>query len=157
MLTNGFDNSELIACIPRLRSYAQKLRGFDSDDLVQQTLLHALEKRHLYRPIKPLLNWLVKMMHNLNTTNMRKIVLHRERDAEHIVDDFQEEQATLALQIRDIKREIGKLHPSTQRLIMSICINEHSYEHAGIVCDMPLGTVRSRLSRTRIKLREAVR
>ena len=150
----GFTNNELVLCIPRLKRYARKLGV--GDDLVQHTLLHALEKQHLYQPVKPLLNWLIKIMHNLNATNRVKQKRESRFKQLTIWDSYQDEQATLALQIYDLKRAFSALSPDRQLLLTSIFANENKYCDAAAACNIPIGTVRSRLWRTKEMLRTAM-
>ena len=59
---------ELLAAIPRLRRYARVLTGETTraDDLVQETLARAWEKRHLWRQGSDLRAWLFTIMHNVH-------------------------------------------------------------------------------------------
>src|SRR6185312_11549634 len=58
---------ELVAAIPRLRRYARVLTGEASraDDLVQETLARAWEKRRLWAAGTDLRAWLFTIMHNV--------------------------------------------------------------------------------------------
>ncbi|MBV9827941.1 MAG: RNA polymerase sigma factor, partial [Alphaproteobacteria bacterium] len=70
-------NKLLEAEIPRLRRYARVLcRGNPArgDDLVQDTLMRALSKQHLWQPGTNLLGWLFTIMHNLNVNEVRRSV-----------------------------------------------------------------------------------
>ena len=58
---------ELVAAIPRLRRYARVLTGdaARADDLVQDTLARAWEKRRLWQAGTDLRAWLFTVMHNV--------------------------------------------------------------------------------------------
>ena len=62
--------------IPRLRRYARALtRASDrADDLVQDTLLRALRKLHLWQPGTDLRAWLFTIMHNQYVNTVRQEV-----------------------------------------------------------------------------------
>jgi RNA polymerase sigma-70 factor, ECF subfamily len=76
------DIRQLIAAeIPRLRHYARALlRDKDwADDLVQDTILRALEKNHLYQRDTNLRAWLFTMMHNQYVNYARRSARRREK------------------------------------------------------------------------------
>jgi RNA polymerase sigma-70 factor, ECF subfamily len=60
--------------IPRLRRYARALtRSAErADDLVQDTLLRALSKAHLWQPGTDLRAWLFTVMHNQDVNLVRR-------------------------------------------------------------------------------------
>src|SRR5580765_388718 len=67
---------DLLAAIPRLRRYARVLTGDVSraDDLVQETLARAWEKRRLWAAGSDLRAWLFTIMHNI-FVNQRAMAL----------------------------------------------------------------------------------
>ena len=129
----------LVELIPRLRRYARALVGERSsaDDLVQDTLERAWAKLHLYRRGTDLRAWLFTVMHNVHVNRVR---------ATRSSDPLEEEMPELAqpgtqsdaLLVRDLDRAIARL-PADQRAVLLLGI--------------PIGTVMSRLSRAREKLR----
>jgi RNA polymerase sigma-70 factor (ECF subfamily) len=58
-----------------------------------------------------------------------------------------------ALQLRDLERALGKLAPEQRQVILLIGLEGMSYEAVASILDLPIGTVRSRLSRGRDQLR----
>jgi RNA polymerase sigma-70 factor (ECF subfamily) len=58
-----------------------------------------------------------------------------------------------ALQLRDLERAIGKLPPEQRQAILLVGLEGMSYEEVASVLNVPVGTVRSRLSRGRDQLR----
>ena len=79
---------DLLAAIPRLRRYARVLTGEASraDDLVQETLARAWEKRRLWRPGSDLRAWLFTIMHNV-FVNQRASAGARRRNVSLDADD----------------------------------------------------------------------
>src|SRR6266545_6264951 len=72
----GLPQPDLIAALPRLRRYARVLTGdpHRADDLVQDALARAWEKRRLWRAGSDLRAWLFTIMHNVhvNQFSMRQ-------------------------------------------------------------------------------------
>ena len=65
---DAFPSADLRAALPRLRRYARVLTGdsHHADDLVQDTLARAWEKRRLWRAGSDLRAWLFTIMHNVH-------------------------------------------------------------------------------------------
>jgi RNA polymerase sigma-70 factor (ECF subfamily) len=144
----------LVELIPRLRRYARALVGdrASADDLVQDTLERAWAKLHLYRRGTDLRAWLFTVMHNVHVNKVR---------ATRVTDTLEDELPELAqrasqgdaLLVRDLDRAIARL-PSEQRaVLLLVTLEEMSYEDVARALGIPIGTVMSRLSRAREKLR----
>jgi RNA polymerase sigma-70 factor, ECF subfamily len=144
----------LVELIPRLRRYARALVGdrASADDLVQDTLERAWAKLHLYRRGTDLRAWLFTVMHNVHVNKVR---------ATRVTDTLGDELPELAqrasqgdtLLVRDLDRAIARL-PSEQRaVLLLVTLEEMSYEEVARALGIPIGTVMSRLSRAREKLR----
>src|ERR1700756_1675100 len=60
--------------IPRMRRYARALtrNTVKSDDLVQNSLIRALEKQHLWQPGSNLRAWLFTILHNQYVNDVRR-------------------------------------------------------------------------------------
>ena len=145
----------LVELIPRLRRYARALAGdrASADDLVQDTLERAWAKLHLYRRGTDLRAWLFTVMHNVHVNKRRTA-----RPMESL-DDEAIELATRAVQgdslvVRDLDRAIALL-PSEQRaVLLLVTLEDMSYEEVARTLSIPMGTVMSRLSRAREKVRQ---
>jgi RNA polymerase sigma factor (sigma-70 family) len=144
----------LVELIPRLRRYARALVGdrASADDLVQDTLERAWAKLHLYRRGTDLRAWLFTVMHNVHVNKVRSM---RPTEA---LDEEQPELALRATQgdsllVRDLERAIALL-PSEQRaVLLLVTLEDMSYEEVARTLGIPMGTVMSRLSRAREKMR----
>lgn len=146
--------NELIQHIPRLRRYARALAGdaVRADDLVQDTLERALVKLDLWRPGSDLRAWLFTLMHNLFVNQLRANgQAHCELDeaADLPVSGGQDE----ALAVRDIHAGLAQLPAEQREVILLVGLEQFSYAEAARVLGLPLGTVMSRLSRARERLR----
>jgi len=148
------DAEDIVELIPRLRRYARALAGERSaaDDLVQDTLERAWSKLHLYRRGTDLRAWLFTVMHN---------VYVNQRRAARISVPLDEEMPELALPVRetdtlvlrDLDAAIRRLPPEQREVLLLVALEDMSYEVAADTLGVPIGTVMSRLSRAREKLR----
>lgn len=148
-------NAIITEQIPRLRRYARALTGdrTSADDLVQDTLERAWGKLHLWRRGSDMRAWMFSIMHNTFINHIRKNQI-----ATVSMDDDALEVPTRAtqedfLQMRDLASAIGKLPHEYREVILLIGLEQMSYEETAQVLGIPLGTVMSRLSRGRERLR----
>src|SRR5947199_5866910 len=107
---------ELLAAIPRLRRYARVLTGETTraDDLVQETLARAWEKRRLWAAGTDLRAWLFTIMRNV-FVNQRALA---RRDAQNVSLDGDDNGVARELSVRpnqqvrveliEIMRELGR-------------------------------------------------
>ena len=144
----------IVELIPRLRRYARALVSdrARADDLVQDTLERAWNKFHLWRPGSDLRAWLFTVMHNVHVNQVRASRDHA------VLDDEGPEMAVAAVQgasleIRDLKRALALLSPEQREVLLLIALEDMSYAEVAAMLDIPIGTVMSRLSRAREKLR----
>jgi RNA polymerase sigma-70 factor, ECF subfamily len=148
-------NAIITAQIPRLRRYARALTGdrTSADDLLQDTLERAWSKLHLWRRGSDMRAWMFSIMHNTFINHIRKnkiITVSMDDDALEVPTRATQEDF---LQMRDLASAIGKLPYEYRELILLIGLEQLSYEEAAKVLGIPLGTVMSRLSRGRERLR----
>jgi RNA polymerase sigma-70 factor, ECF subfamily len=146
----------LEAQIPRLRRYARALTRdiVRADDLVQSCLTRAVAKQHLWQPGTNLRAWLFTILHNQHVNDVRRGV----RDGNNVELT---EASTLAvesnaiptLELRDLETAIGKLPPEQRQVVLLVGLEGMAYEEVATVLKVPVGTVRSRLSRARDQLR----
>ena len=146
----------LEAEIPRLRRYARALtRDVNrADDLVQSCLTRAVAKQHLWQYGTNLRAWLFTIMHNQRVNDVRRSV--RDGNNVELTEATQltvESNAIPTLELRDLETAIGKLPPEQRQAILLVGLEGMAYEEAAKVLNVPVGTVRSRLSRGRDQLR----
>lgn len=142
--------------LPGLRRYAVALlrSGPDADDLVQETVARALDKQRLWQPGTNLRAWLFTMMHNLRVNDARN--LRRQRFT--VSPDGMMGASLPATQVghltlRDLQRALEELEEGHRAVVLLVGLEGLSYEEVADVLALPLGTVRSRLSRARARLR----
>jgi RNA polymerase sigma-70 factor, ECF subfamily len=152
---------ELVAAIPRLRRYARVLTGDANraDDLVQDTLARAWEKRRMWRSGSDLRAWLFTIMHNVHVNQLALI----RRDAANISIDADPNDASWQLPVRadqldrvelmELAQQIGRLSPDQREVLLLAAVEELRYDEIAGMLSVPIGTVMSRLSRARAKLK----
>src|SRR5215210_6627103 len=143
--------------IPRLRRYARALTRDVSraDDLVQSCLTRAVAKQHLWQPGTDLRAWLFTILHNQHVNDVRRSV--REGISVAVEDMAPvltvHSNAIASLQLRDLEAAIAKLPQEQRQVILLVGLEGMRYEEVALILGVPVGTVRSRLSRGRDQLR----
>jgi len=149
----------LEAEMPRLRRYARALTRdvARADDLVQICLTRAIAKQDLWEFGTDLRAWLFTILHNQHVNEVRRSM--REGTMVALDDDLLPtvgSNALAALQLRDLERAIAKLREEERSVILLVGLEGLVYEDAARILDLPVGTVRSRLSRGRKQLRQLI-
>jgi len=141
--------------IPRLRRYARALTGERSaaDDLVQDTLERALSRFHLWRQGSDLRAWLFTIMHNIYVNQTRSRIRHPQEPLDDSAADELRAREPDWGELRDIEEALRRLPGEQRSVLLLVGLEQFSYEEAARVLDIPLGTVMSRLSRGRERLR----
>ena len=146
--------------IPRLRRYARALtRDLSAaDDLVQDCLTRALGKLHLWQEGTDLRAWLFTILHNQYVNQVRRAV--REGAAVGLSETepllTRGPHQSRRLELRDLERAIAKLPDEQRSVILLVGLEGMRYEEVAEILDVPIGTVRSRLSRGRDALRRLI-
>ena len=146
------DHRAIVPFIPNLRRYARALVGdrHGADDLVQDTLERAMRKFHLWRP-GDLRAWLFSIMHNVFVNQLRA---RRVDPAAEAPDDLPGESgASWVAGVRDLERGLAVLSPEQREVVLMVSLEDMSYEDVSRALGIPVGTVMSRLSRGRDRLR----
>jgi|SRR5215469_7236538 RNA polymerase sigma-70 factor (ECF subfamily) len=144
--------------IPRLRRYAYALtrNQVQVDDLVQDTLARAIRKAHLWQPGTNLRAWLFAIMHNQNATAVSRAA----RDSANVELEACSQtlvatsDPTASRQLCELERALGQLPEEQRQVILLVGLEGMSYDEAAAILNVPVGTVRSRLSRGREALRK---
>jgi len=128
-----------------------------AEDLVHDTVIRALAHRDKFQPGTNLKGWLAVIMRNVFFQDVRRrrrkgeVPLDQQRD-QTPVDGGQEVQ----LEIRDFRSGFQALPPSSRQALALVGIRGCSYEQAAALVNCPVGTIKSRVSRARLQLRQAV-
>lgn len=139
---------------PRLRRYARALTGdaTRADDLVQDTLERALSRLSLWRRGN-LRAWLFAIMHNLFVNQVRSPQRLEFADDHALLDAPARPTQTDNLELHDLYTALQGLPAEQREVLLLVALEELTYEEAAKVLAVPIGTIMSRLSRARSRLR----
>jgi RNA polymerase sigma-70 factor (ECF subfamily) len=143
--------------IPHLRRFARYLaRDIDrGDDLVQECLTRAIAKNDTWTPGTNLRAWLFTILKNCHINDLRRARRAEEMPDEHpllTVPANQDAHMGL-LEVRDAYLRLSDEH---REVLLLVAIEGLQYDEAAAILNVPVGTVRSRLSRARQALRESL-
>lgn len=146
--------------IPALRRYAWALlRDHEgADDLVQDCLERAIARWQLRRRDGNLRAWLFSIEHNLFVDRIRRsrregIRADLEAAAELSTGNDEQESR---MAVRDILACLDRLPQEQRSVILLVAVEDLTYDEAARVLGVPIGTVMSRLSRGRERLRRTL-
>ncbi|SMF14076.1 RNA polymerase sigma-70 factor, ECF subfamily [Tistlia consotensis] len=154
--TNGFELA-LLELMPLLHVWARRRTGSAdaAGDLLQDTLLRALQARDGFSPGTNLRAWLFMIMRNLAADEGRR----RTRRGPHLSLEL----AVLALGVaprqdselalRDLNRAFARLTDEQQDLLLRVAVGDETYLDLATAYGIAVGTVKSRVARARASLR----
>jgi len=136
-----------------------------AEDLVQDTLIKVYTHRHAYREIARFSTWIYTIAGNLARTELRKRKRRAtfsmsalglgEREYELPSEDFTPSKTLEGEQTeKHIRIALAKLPLHFRTVIILRDVQELSYEEISKIMKIPLGTVKSRVNRARLKLQE---
>ncbi len=145
----------LAPLLPELRAYARFLvrDRTRSDDLVQDAVVRALGSSSQFQPGTSLKAWLFTILRNAFLEQTRRsrreaaaLALHGPADG-----GLQQHHGEIA----DMTRLLWTLPPLLREALVLVGAQGLTHEEAAIVCSVPVGTMRARVTRARAKLAEA--
>jgi RNA polymerase sigma-70 factor (ECF subfamily) len=148
----------IVAYIPRLRRYANALiKGHSSmvEDLVQDCLERALARSHQFQQGTDLRAWLFTIMHNVHANQIRRI--SNGPDFVELPETMSESVADTSaskLELRDLHQAISELPLDQRKILLLVTLEGLPYQQVADTLGIPVGTVMSKLSRTRQYLRK---
>ena len=155
----------------KLKSFAFRYTNDDAlaEDLVQETLIKVYKKKHLYKPMGKFSTWIYTIIQNLAITEIRKKSRRGTFTFTELGNDDVEfiakspDNNNNADNMND-KNDNQIIHESLQELdiefrniIIFRDIQELSYDEISKIIQIPLGTVKSRINRGRLKLKEIIK
>lgn len=148
------NRSQVIEQLPALRRYARVLTGdaWAADDLVQDTLERACSKWLLWRTGSDLRAWLFTLMHNLYLNQRRALAPLQALDIDEVQDQLPGTQPR-SDDALDLERCLQRLPADQRAVLLLVAMEDMSYEDTARILGIPVGTVMSRLSRARTRLR----
>lgn len=147
-----FTHYALLRETGKLQKFALRLtrNSADAEDLLQSTCLRALEKGDTFQDGTNLFGWTSKIMFNLFATDYRRRMRF---DSNHDPDtQLVQPMQELNTELGKVKRAILKLNPNHRDILVMICVKGMHYKEVSQLLGIPVGTVRSRLSRARKEL-----
>ena len=148
---------DILPLLPHLRGFARALTGGNehaADDLVQDTLMLALQAWDRFEPGTNLKAWLFRILHNRHRT----VGSRRYRTAEVGVDDLSLFGSVPAVQegraeLRHFKAAFARLNPSHREMLVLYAVHGLPYEEIAAVTGCAVGSVKSRMNRARTALK----
>ena len=150
----------IIALLPDLRGFARFLvrdRAV-ADDLVQDALVRALSALEQFQAGTNLKAWLFTIVRNTFYEAMRRrkretTVMQEQRPADEAERPAVEGRAA----VRELQSLIWTLPPLLREALILVGAQEMTYDEAALVCGVPVGTIKARVSRGRTALADAMR
>jgi RNA polymerase sigma-70 factor (ECF subfamily) len=146
---------QMLACIPRLRRYARALVGerAGADDLVQDTVERGWEQLASWRPGSDMRAWLFSIMHNVQIDQGRRRNVPTEQLDDETPEPSVPERISVGLELRDLDAALRLVPDDHREILLLVGLEDMRYEDVALALGIPVGTVMSRLSRAREKLR----
>jgi RNA polymerase sigma-70 factor (ECF subfamily) len=143
--------------IPNLRRYARVLvrDAVHAEDLVQDCLERAISREHLWREGTNLRAWLFTILHNLYINQYLRhgsvgIMVPLLDEHNHLSSPARQYHSVT---LKDLARAFDRLPVQEQQVVMMVGVDGMPYEDVAVALGVPMGTVKSRLSRARQRLR----
>ena len=155
-----FTDNQIITEMDRLQKFAMRLtnNSANAQDLLQNTLLRAFEKKHLFEEGSNVFSWTSKIMYNLFVSDYRrKVKFESQYDPEPAINsmksniDFDDK-----IMLQEVGEAMNSLSEEHREILLMICVQGMKYEETAEKLNIPVGTVRSRLSRARNILMEMI-
>lgn len=147
----------LVKNIPSLRAFAFSLCGnaARADDLVQETMVKAWANFGSFQEGTNLRAWLFTILRNEFYSQMRK----KGREVEDADGQIADRQPALGnqeshLELQNLKSALAKLPEDQREAIILVGASGLAYDEAADICGVPVGTMKSRVSRARKALSE---
>ncbi len=153
-----FNNQELTTEVSGLRNFARRLTQnyHDAEDLLQYTLLRAIEKKHLFQENTDLFKWTSKIMYNQFASDYRRKAKYETKyDPESYLEaESIEAPQDKQMELKTVNEAMNRLSHEHQEILILICVQGLSYQEVSDFLKIAIGTVRSRLSRARENLQQ---
>ncbi len=149
---------DIVRNLPRLERFARRLAGNKSlaDDLVQDTVLRALLHADQFRPGTNLIAWLNAILRNAYRKDYRRQHLIDWLIFEEQVEEGRDGGQEWHLRTSEVKYLCTMLPAEQREALLLVGANGFRYEDAALLAGCAAGTMKSRVSRGRAKLRQAL-
>jgi RNA polymerase sigma-70 factor (ECF subfamily) len=147
----------MLAAVPNLRAFAISLSGHAdrADDLVQGTLLRAIANINSFKSGTNMQAWLFTILRNLFRSEFRK----RRREVEDADGSYVDSLTSApqqhgSLEFKELFVALAKLPLVQREALLLVGASGFSYDEAAAICEIPVGTIKSRVNRARMLLAE---
>ena len=176
-LISRFQEGDIYAFEKIVQRYKDPLINFvyhflgdriDAEDVIQETFLRVFKKKHLYRKVAKFSTWIYTIASNLAKTELRRRRRRRilslsqmgyESKDYDVPDIFSSPERVVDsdMKEKEIRKEIEDLPIKFREVVVLRDIQEFSYEEISTILNIPLGTVKSRVNRGRLRLQKNLR
>lgn len=144
-----------------MRRYARALTRDeqDADDVVQEAMVRAIERRRTFDPKRDRQRWLLAIVHNVFVSTRRRIAAEERRNDRlaHTLLPHADLDHEHRVRLAAVSRAFESLSGAHRAVLHLVAVEGLSYQEAADILDIPVGTVMSRLARARDALRQAER
>lgn len=148
-------NSELLLALPKVKSFmlAKCKNPEELEDILQETVLRALSHKESFTLGTSMRKWLNTIAFNIFINLYR----HEARVKMVFFEDLENlrtinPSADHSIELKEVFLKINSLSSRDRKIITLALVEGHKYEYIAATLKMPLGTVRSALSRSRQKV-----
>ncbi len=172
-----FQQGEEEAFLALVGRYKDRLMNFvfrflgdyeEAEDLVQETFLRVYKNRHAYQEIAKFSTWIYTIAGNLARSELRKRKRRKTVTMSQLAQEDREydpadtdagplDKTMSSYSLAEIEKAIHGLPEPFKTIILLRDIQELSYEDISKILDIPMGTVKSRVNRARLKLQSKLR
>ena len=168
-----FQKGDTYAFDQLVRRYKDPLLNFvyrfisdlvEAEDVVQETFYRVFKNKHYYKEVAKFSTWIYTIAGNLAKTELRRrrrrkvFSIHKDSHEKDIdLPDEKsdpEKKVNTALTEKIIEKAIRNLPEKFRQVIILRDVQEFSYEEISSILKVPLGTVKSRVNRARLRLQE---
>ena len=147
----------MLAAIPSLRAFAISLSGSvdRADDLVQETVMRAMASIGSFTPGTNMQAWLFTILRNRFRSEYRK----RRREVEdpdgsYLASLKAPPEQFGRLEFKELIEALAKMPYVQREALLLVAASGFSYDEAAAICEVAVGTIKSRVSRARQQLAE---
>jgi RNA polymerase sigma factor (sigma-70 family) len=154
---NDSKRTDVIGLLGPLRRYARALTRDEAqaEDLVQDTLIRAYERRGSFRSGGNLRGWLLSILHNTFIDSRRRHMadLRRLKQVATFADPAVPPEQESRIRLQQVQTAFLSLPDEQRAALHLVAIEGLSYQEAANALKIPVGTLMSRLGRARAALR----
>jgi len=153
-----FESQALVCEMEKLRRFAMRLTRNEAaaEDLVQSTLLRALQKKEMFTPGSNLFAWTSKILFNQFASQYRR---HRKFESQYDPEPYIATLSSKPVQeatvdLAKVRETMKRMTPAHREMLVMVAIRGMGYAEVSEALQVPIGTVRSRLFRARKELKD---